>query len=89
MRELALHVMDIVQNSLSAGADKVLLELEEDLPRELLTIRISDNGKGMTGEPGTAGSASFLHHRPQKSGAGASSFSGSGKANRRRAFCRI
>ncbi len=70
MRELALHVMDIVQNSLSAGADKVLLELEEDLPRELLTIRISDNGKGMTGEQAQQAVHPFYTTGPKKAGLG-------------------
>lgn len=70
MRELALHVMDIVQNSLSAEADRILLELEEDLSRELLTICISDNGKGMTRQQAQQALHPFYTTGPKKAGLG-------------------
>ncbi len=47
MRELALHILDLVQNSLEAGANRVLLEIIEDSSADTLTIRVSDNGRGM------------------------------------------
>lgn len=47
MRELALHVLDIVQNSLAAGARNIAVEVDEQLDRDLLTITIIDDGKGM------------------------------------------
>lgn len=47
MRELALHILDLVQNSLEAGATRVLLEIIEDSSADTLTIRVSDNGRGM------------------------------------------
>ncbi len=50
MRELALHILDLVQNSIEAGAGKVTLEIVEDLKSDTLAIRVSDNGKGMTQE---------------------------------------
>ena len=45
MEELALHILDIAQNSIEAGATRIRLSLIEDLPSDKLTIRISDNGR--------------------------------------------
>ncbi len=48
MRELSLHILDALQNSLEAGATLVELVIEEDLAADRLTIIIRDNGRGMT-----------------------------------------
>ncbi len=48
MRELSLHILDALQNSLEAGATLVELVIEEDLVADRLTITIRDNGQGMT-----------------------------------------
>ena len=50
MRELSLNVMDIAQNSISAGASLITVAVEEDVPGDTLSISISDNGRGMTPE---------------------------------------
>ncbi len=50
MRELSLNVMDIVQNSISAGASLITIEVKESLPEDLLSISVTDNGCGMTKE---------------------------------------
>ncbi len=50
MRELSLHILDALQNSLEAGATRIELVIEEDLPADRLTITIRDNGQGMTEE---------------------------------------
>jgi hypothetical protein len=47
MIELALHILDISQNSLRAGANLVEITLIEDIKKDRLTIRIKDNGCGM------------------------------------------
>lgn len=47
MRELALHILDLVQNSIEAGANKVSLEIVENILEDILIIRVSDNGRGM------------------------------------------
>lgn len=48
MKELSLHVLDLVQNSLTAGASRVELRVLEDLSANRLTISVIDNGCGMT-----------------------------------------
>ena len=50
MRELSLHILDVVENSLEAGATQIDLRIEEDLAADRLTIRVSDNGCGMSEE---------------------------------------
>jgi hypothetical protein len=47
VRELSLHILDVLQNSLEAGASKVTLTIEEDLMADRLTITVTDNGRGM------------------------------------------
>ncbi len=48
MRELSLHILDALQNSLEAGATLVELTIVEDLAADSLTIIIGDNGRGMS-----------------------------------------
>jgi anti-sigma regulatory factor (Ser/Thr protein kinase) len=50
MRELSLNVMDIAQNSISAGASLITLTVVEDQPGDTLSITVEDNGKGMSPE---------------------------------------
>lgn len=48
MKELSLNILDIAQNSITAGATLIDITLEET--DETLVISISDNGKGMSKE---------------------------------------
>lgn len=50
MRELSLNVLDIAQNSISARADLIEIEILEGTDKNELLIGIYDNGKGMTAE---------------------------------------
>ena len=50
MRELALHILDIVQNSVAAGADTVTIMIDEETGGDRLTFSIADDGRGMDSE---------------------------------------
>lgn len=50
MKELSLHILDIVQNSIRAKATTVEIQIQEDLKENKLEIRIQDNGQGMEQE---------------------------------------
>ena len=50
MRELSLHILDIVQNSISATASLINIYINENLEGDLLTIKIRDNGRGIPEE---------------------------------------
>ncbi|NLK09042.1 MAG: sensor histidine kinase [Firmicutes bacterium] len=47
MRELALHILDIIQNSLRAGAKLIEVEIVEDTRLDTLMVLIRDDGSGM------------------------------------------
>lgn len=47
MRELALHILDIAENSISAGASQIRILIKEDLRDDILKIVIEDDGNGM------------------------------------------
>ena len=50
MKELSMHIMDIVQNSVRAGAKHVTVEITEDAPKKMISFSIKDDGCGMTKE---------------------------------------
>lgn len=50
MKELSLHILDIMQNSITAGASLVELTVIEDIKADILKFTISDNGCGMSPE---------------------------------------
>lgn len=50
MIDLAMHMMDIVQNSLRAGAQEIAIDLLENSANHTLLFRVKDNGSGMNGE---------------------------------------
>lgn len=50
MRELSLHILDVMENSIEAGAKCVELEIEEDSARNLLRVIVKDDGRGMDAE---------------------------------------
>ena len=47
MREISLHVLDIIQNSIAAEADLIKLIIEENHKKDKLIVKIIDDGKGM------------------------------------------
>ena len=47
MRELSLHILDIVQNSLTAQAQNIEIIINEDTVEDKLVVVIKDDGRGM------------------------------------------
>jgi hypothetical protein len=47
LRELSLHILDIAENSISAGATCVEIKVNRDFLNDELWISVKDNGKGM------------------------------------------
>jgi len=50
MEDLSLHILDIVQNSISAGASEICIAIIEIQEKNLLDLIIQDNGKGIKKE---------------------------------------
>ncbi|MGE5258105.1 MAG: ATP-binding protein [Hyphomicrobiales bacterium] len=47
MRELSLHILDVVENGITAGASCIDIRVEESSAADLLRIIVRDNGRGM------------------------------------------
>lgn len=47
MRELSLHIMDVVENGVAAGATLIDIAVAEDRKENRLKITIKDNGRGI------------------------------------------
>jgi len=47
MKDLSLHVLDIVQNSISAQARNIEIFITQEMERDKLIIEINDDGKGI------------------------------------------
>lgn len=50
MRELSLHILDIAENGIRAGADRLQIHVEESSADDRLTLAVEDNGRGMPEE---------------------------------------
>ena len=47
MRELSLHLLDIAENGVSAGAQNITIMIVEDLRTDRLKLAVEDDGRGM------------------------------------------
>jgi hypothetical protein len=50
MKEISLHVLDIIQNSISAQATLIVVEVEVRHQRDWMRVAVRDDGRGMDGE---------------------------------------
>lgn len=50
MQDISLHILDISENSIEAGATKIKIMINEDTERNKLVLKIDDNGKGFDEE---------------------------------------
>lgn len=47
MREISLHLLDIAENSVAAGALNIRIEVHEDINNDILLASVEDDGRGM------------------------------------------
>lgn len=47
MQDLSLHILDVAENGIQAGASLIRIEVDEDTRTDILQITIEDNGRGM------------------------------------------
>lgn len=66
MEELSLHILDIVENSLRAGATDVGISIIEDSRNDSLTIEIDDDGTGMDADTMEKAQDPFYTTKPTK-----------------------
>jgi hypothetical protein len=74
MRDLSLHILDLIENSIRAGASEVCLTVEEDFADNRMTIVVEDNGPGIDVPADTATDPFYTTKRGKKTGLGLSLF---------------
>lgn len=47
MRELSLHLLDLMQNSLEAGASEIVVRVAVSRKGDSISLEVTDNGKGI------------------------------------------
>ena len=50
MKEISLHIMDIVQNSITADATVIEVSLDISRSEDIVSVTVKDNGNGMSKE---------------------------------------
>lgn len=64
MKDLSLHLLDIVENSIRAEAKRVEISVVEDEESDLLMLKIEDDGKGMEEEALRRATQPFFSTKP-------------------------
>lgn len=70
MEDLSLHILDIADNAVAAGATRIGIIINENEGRNLVTLRIFDNGSGMTPKVLAIALDPFFTTKPKKTGLG-------------------
>lgn len=47
MEDISLHILDVAENGLRAGARHIWIRIREDLREDLMEIEVEDDGRGM------------------------------------------
>jgi hypothetical protein len=72
LRELSLHILDLIENSLRAGAATVAVSVEEEPARDLLALSVEDDGPGLSVPVETALDPFYTTKEGKKTGLGLS-----------------
>jgi hypothetical protein len=47
MRDMSLHILDIAENSINAGASHIEISIRESMEEDAFTLRVDDDGRGI------------------------------------------
>jgi anti-sigma regulatory factor (Ser/Thr protein kinase) len=76
MRELSLHILDLIENSVRAGAAMILITLVEDERKDILKITVEDDGPGLSVSTEAALDPFYTTKNGKRTGLGLSLFRG-------------
>ena len=76
MRDLSLHILDIIENSIRAGATVIWVTVAEYPDRDLLEVIVEDNGAGLPVTPEQALDPFYTTKKGKRTGLGLSLFRG-------------
>jgi anti-sigma regulatory factor (Ser/Thr protein kinase) len=74
MRDLSLHILDLIENSIRAGASVILLTITEHLDEDKLDVIVEDDGSGLRVTSSEATDPFFTTKRGKRTGLGLSLF---------------
>jgi len=66
MDDLSLHILDLAENSVEAGATRIGISVHEAPADNRLTIEVVDNGRGMDAESAARALDPFFTTKPRK-----------------------
>ena len=66
MKELALHILDIMQNSVAAGSHRICISVKTSDDDRMMEIIVRDDGRGMSSEEAEAASAILSIRQEQR-----------------------
>jgi hypothetical protein len=70
MQDISMHILDIAGNSIDAGANRIVISIEEDTKRGILRLIVKDNGRGMDEETLKRLTDPFFTTKGKKTGLG-------------------
>ncbi len=47
MKDISLHILDLAQNSIAAGATRIGIRIADNAPEDIFVLVIEDNGRGI------------------------------------------
>ena len=74
MRELALHILDLIENAVTAGASRVAVEIAQETEWDLMRIVVEDNGPGLSVPAEKAMDPFYTTKKGKRTGLGLSLF---------------
>lgn len=74
MREIALHILDLAENSIRSGAETIAITVEADAEADLLTVTVEDDGPGFCVPPSVAADPFYTTKPGKRVGLGLSLF---------------
>ena len=74
MRDLSLHTLDLIENSIRAEASIISVTVEVNYDRDALTIVVEDNGSGLSMSPDAATNPFCTTKNGKRTGLGLSLF---------------
>ena len=74
MRELSLHILDLIENSARAGASMIMITLVENEEEDILRITVEDDGPGLSVSPEAALDPFYTTKDGKRTGLGLSLF---------------
>ena len=72
MRDISLHILDLIENSIKAKASTILVSISEDVSSDTVEICVEDNGCGLKVSPEKAVEPFYTTKPGKKTGLGLS-----------------